>query len=393
GALATTTCGSGGVTGGVNNWIPLWTGASSLATSSLQQNGTTTFTQMGFAIGTSTIQPSGNLYVARGVTFAGLGSAGNPCVSVGATGILATSTCSGGSLSGGQSNYIPIWTNATTLGTSSLQQNGTTTFTLGGIAIGTSTAQNQGNIYITGNYLGGTISAGLVSSNAFGSGNFAFPGSLAVGTSNTALADALTVVGTTLLSGNATTTGAFSVGGNLSEQGSLLDVGGLLFATGAFVNVSNSTASTSLISATLANGTTTIPANVLRAGSIIHLKAFGLWNTTSTAQTATFWIKLGSNAIQSPNGPTTAGINNKGWIMQCDITIWSAGASGVWSPSCMFSGFAGGGAATPNQNYIDGSTSTIDTTSAAKLDVLWQWGSAFTTNSMTSTQVVAELEP
>lgn len=161
------------------------------------------------AAGTLTLQGSlaltGNGAMTS-LTVSGLGSSGSPCLSVGATGAVATTTCGGGGggLSGGTNNWIPLWTSGTTLGTSTLQQNGTTTYTVNGFAIGTSTVQSAGNLFITGNYLGGTLSASLVSSNAFASGNFAFPSNLNIGTSSTAGASALSVYGSELVTGATT---------------------------------------------------------------------------------------------------------------------------------------------------------------------------------------------
>ena len=143
----------------------------------------------GNRVGINTTTPSqafsvqGNIYASGNITCGG--------------------ACSGGGgVSGGQTNYIPLWTGASSLGTSTLQQNGTTTYTTQGFAVGTSTAQSAGNVYITGNYLGGTVAASQISAGAFGSGNFAVPSGLAIGTSTTVLPaptsyDALSVMGTT----------------------------------------------------------------------------------------------------------------------------------------------------------------------------------------------------
>jgi hypothetical protein len=528
------TCGGGGgLSGGQTSFIPLWTSPSALGTSTLQATTNALVTTGGFAIGTTTDQAAGNLMVTGNVTttnltISKLGSTGTPCLAVNSSGVVATTTCGGGGLSGGTNNWIPLWTGASTLATSTLQQNGTTTYTLNGFAIGTSTLEGAGNLLITGNYLGGTLSANLVSSNAFGSGNFAFPSNLNIGTSSTLGASTLSVYGNELVTGTAsdtfitaggisvgtttsstgyglyiagsnaasgtqtflqntastsyseqdlfcdlaTTTASncftgfwinnsaysstvtgynmgaendldagieagsaangldfetfnttpaldtqrFFIGGNASGnlkltiatsginvagsasitatatvENSLLSVGGSLFSTANFTNVTNSAASTSLIGTV--NGTTTIPANVLKAGSQIHISAYGNWTTQSTQQNNSFWLSLGSNSVQSLAGASIVSISNKPWEITCDISVWSGGVSGVWDPSCFFIGTALGDTALPEQMAMVGVTSTLNTTITSTLNLSWLWAVASTTNSITSTEVSAYLIP
>ena len=52
-----------------------------------------------------------------GLQIPSLGSTGNPCIKVGATGVFGTTTCGGGaSLSGGTTNALTYWTSPTTVG-------------------------------------------------------------------------------------------------------------------------------------------------------------------------------------------------------------------------------------------------------------------------------------
>ena len=65
------------------------------------------------------------------------------CLSISASGQVTTSTCSGGSLSGGQSNYFALWTGASSLGTSTLSISGNTLTNSGNENLG-------GNLNVTG---------------------------------------------------------------------------------------------------------------------------------------------------------------------------------------------------------------------------------------------------
>lgn len=121
-------------------------------------------------------------------------------------------SCGGGGLSGGAANYVPLWTGATSQGTSSIQQagaNATPYVPANGFAVGTSTSQSTGNIFITGTYLGGTLGAANVTGGVFSTcpnctqSNFAFPLSLGVGTSSqVGLPNTLSVYGTGMFTGN-----------------------------------------------------------------------------------------------------------------------------------------------------------------------------------------------
>lgn len=115
-------------------------------------------------VGLGTTQPSSALHIIGGaivsgnvtttnLTISGLGSAGNPCLSVGTTGAVATSTCSGGG-SGtvsatGTVNYFPFYTATSTLSaTSSIYRLSAS----GGDLIGIGTSAPTDQLSITGNF-------------------------------------------------------------------------------------------------------------------------------------------------------------------------------------------------------------------------------------------------
>lgn len=110
---------TGGLTGGQTNYLARWTSASSLGTSTLFQNGVNmginntsaayTLDVGGTVNATGLRVPTGavNGYVLKS------DASGNATWQIDATG-----------LTGGQTNYIPRWTSATTQGTSTISQNG-----------------------------------------------------------------------------------------------------------------------------------------------------------------------------------------------------------------------------------------------------------------------------
>ncbi len=312
GAVVTTTCGGGGsLSGGQSNYYSLWSSGSALTTSSLQANGTDTYTLYGLGVGTSTIEPSGNAYFTGSITsnghtnvglltttnldITGLAqSIGVNCLDiVGLGGAVGTTTCGGGSLSGGQSNYYSLWSSGSALTTSSLQANGTDTYTLYGLGVGTSTIEPSGSIYVANQYLGGTISANQVAANTFAAGNFAFQSNLGIATgSGASLPYALTVYGTlgttgaTALQG-LTVSGAGTYAATSTFSGSILATSSPLLqvpvVSGGCAQASGSicySTANNLLETADGNVTATIPRT-------IFLRALPAWKSGGTTASDT----------------------------------------------------------------------------------------------------------
>lgn len=164
---------------------------------------------------------------------------------------------------------------------------------------------------------------------------------------------------------------------------------GALFSGTNFVNINNSSASTTLIGTI--NGTTTIPANTLKAGSLLRLTAGGQWTTNASGTATSYFLLLGANAVQS-NVVTETGVGaGRGWRLDCTVSVWSGGTSGVWAPNCFFWGGVSAGGT--QVIYMEGTTSTVNTTIANNVDLQWLYAVATSTNAVTSTQISFTVSP
>lgn len=178
----------------------------------------------------------------------------------------------------------------------------------------------------------------------------------------------------------------FSVGAPVYVDEGLL-VGGKLFAQTTFANVASTTTETSLIGSGV--GTTTIAANMLQAGSVIHISMGGVIAYPGSVATSSFTFFLGSSAITStiPTLPVNGSSNP--WTLTCDITIQTGGTSGIWAPNCFAIAplNAGNGNAESWLIPVSTPTSSVNTTAANKIDVQYKWyGATSTAYSVTSTQ-------
>lgn len=83
-----------------------------------------------------------------GMQVPSLGSAGSPCLTVGATGLFGTSTC-GGSLSGGSTNALTYWTSSSAVGATSSPTVGFVTATSGTSTLPSLSVQTSLNLFGT----------------------------------------------------------------------------------------------------------------------------------------------------------------------------------------------------------------------------------------------------
>lgn len=137
--------------------------------------------------GSARLYPSSAPTAARGVLYFDSGTNKFKCSEDGST--FVDCIASGSGVTGsGTSSSIAIWTGASSLGNSIMTQNAST-LTVAGTLNATA--------------LGGSLNASNVTAGVFGSGNFAFPSSLGIGTSTTAgLPQELSVWGDGYLTGS-----------------------------------------------------------------------------------------------------------------------------------------------------------------------------------------------
>lgn len=104
-----------------------------------------------------------------------------------------------------------------------------------------------------------------------------------------------------------------------------------------------------------------IPANTLKVGTVVRVRAQGIHTATTGAETHDILVKLGATTIMSKTGIDPA--NSDGFWIDAVIQIRTAGAGGTMV-ACGAMGFgASGAAAAQSENYLLASTA-VDTTAA-----------------------------
>lgn len=108
----------------------------------------------------------------------------------------------------------------------------------------------------------------------------------------------------------------------------------------------------------------TLPANMLKAGTRVKIRAQGIHTATTGSETHTMALKIGSQAMVSKASIDPA--NNDIFYFDFEIVCRTTGASGTFV-GCGVAAFGASGTATPTVQYI-GST-TIDTTTTNVIGV------------------------
>lgn len=154
--------------------------------------------------------------------------------------------------------------------------------------------------------------------------------------------------------------------------------GSNLFSQTAAVTIANTNAETSAIGA--GAGSVTIPAGSLVAGSLLHIRVWGI-HSAAVNPTLTVRLKLNGSTILTTGAISTNNSTNQVCDLDSWVSIETAGAAGTafaqggwveWNP---------GG----NNSFSLASTSTfaINTTVSQTIDVSFQWSAASASNSLT----------
>lgn len=136
----------------------------------------------------------------------------------------------------------------------------------------------------------------------------------------------------------------------------------------------------------------TIPANTLRAGSVIRIKLFGTYGTDAVlAPTLQGRLKIGGTT-RLDTGSLTAvvGATNRGWTAEGQIVVQSIGASGV-ADAQGTAQFSTAVTAALSVHMPNTATFTLDTTATQAITVTIQWGTADTDNTITLRQFVVSI--
>lgn len=167
---------------------------------------------------------------------------------------------------------------------------------------------------------------------------------------------------------------------------------GCIFTASASKTITNSTAATSAVPTGI--GTLTLPANFWQVGKTLRIRGGGVFSTAT--------LTPGSFAVSVKHGTVTlvtatvssilSNLSSAGFTFEEVITCQTTGSSGTLIATGGFSYSTG---LNLSRNFVDltnnGTATTINTTTPQLLDIIGQWGSASTSNILTTTNVIAEV--
>jgi hypothetical protein len=159
----------------------------------------------------------------------------------------------------------------------------------------------------------------------------------------------------------------------------------------AYANTAASTAVTATASETLFDTFFTIPANSLRAGSVIQIHYQGiatLTNGTDTLQTKLYLGGLTGTALQT--GTATDVANNNIFAGDAFLVIRTIGASGTFVASGSFTAVPAASGTATRVEVITGSTA-LDTTAAIVIGVSATWSTNNAGNSCRLDELIVSI--
>lgn len=151
-------------------------------------------------------------------------------------------------------------------------------------------------------------------------------------------------------------------------------------ALNMYTQVAASTAVSNTITETLFDKSYSIPANTLKAGSVVRVKYWGI--ATATNSTDTLAIKLYIGGLSGTALVSHAAVdvaNNDIFFGECDIIVRTAGASGTMVARGLYKTTAAEGTATMKDDIL--ASTTLDTTAAQVVGVSATWSVASSSNS------------
>jgi len=161
--------------------------------------------------------------------------------------------------------------------------------------------------------------------------------------------------------------------------------------------LTSSTTETVIPTAAQCQGSRTIPANFLKVGNQIRVRARGIYSTPTGSDTINMRARYGgTGGVQlAATGAVDPGLASTafGWDIDVVLTVRSIGASGTV--------VAAGGFHVRQDNATNGTnnwfpmgantTITIDTTVATTIDLTAQWSASLATLTITCSQYTVEV--
>lgn len=159
-----------------------------------------------------------------------------------------------------------------------------------------------------------------------------------------------------------------------------------LFTQTASATVANTTAETALSST--GEGSLTLPANYLRVGRTIRVKAWG-YHSSTAGPTIRIRIKLGSTTVLDTTAINSGNGTNKMWTVDGVITCRTTGGSGTVFGQGFYAELHPSGT---TDSMVNTGATTVDTTATQAISVTAQWGTANAGNTITCTNLTVETQ-
>lgn len=287
--------------------------------------------------------------------------------------VIGPSANSGDGLTSSAQNSILIGYQVTWVGGYGTGQNST--------IIGTQAQGGHGNQTIIGGAAQGGTFQGVTVIGASATAGAQFNISIGYGCT-TPNANSINIGGSTPPAANGITIGTPTMTAVKIGKYDLSQPTSVLFSQTANATAANTAAETSLSTSGL--GTRTIPANYLRAGSVVRVQAAGVIADTG-APTIQFRLKIGATTyLDFGAGTLGAFIGTHGWTFDGMVTIRTAGAGGTaLGNGLVYVSTAGN----PDIDTTNTVPVAIDTTAALAVDFTVQWGTANPANTITCTNL------
>ena len=188
---------------------------------------------------------------------------------------------------------------------------------------------------------------------------------------------------------NGTEIGAIDYTGNITKGPELSKVSGTVFTQIADKTVANTTTETTIFGT--GSGSLTLPANTFTVGKTVRCKFKG-YTSGLNGTSATINIKIGGTTICTSTSNLPAALSNTYWELEFDITCRTTGTTGMIIGQGKTTVAEGIGFATVTIRPLQmTSTATVNTTISNTIDCTYTWGTASTSNTITSTNATIEI--
>ena len=135
---------------------------------------------------------------------------------------------------------------------------------------------------------------------------------------------------------------------------------------------------------TFSNGSVSIPANTLKVGSVIRVRAHGVAPSTNSTDTLTIKLKIGTTVLVASAAIDVA--NDDTFVVDAYLIVRTIGATGT----LVANGLIGLGVDTVGTTRVDSGSATIDTTGALTLALTATWSVASASNQVALQSFIVE---